>query len=93
MDADRIAMLKTLADGYAPAPALPVESVRALRFIGEQLDDVERKVAALRGVGLTPFECERVTTICLIYETRDAAHVVRAQVTDSNYGQLLIGLN
>ena len=93
MDADRIVLLKTLADGYAPAPALPVESVGALRFIGEQLDDVDRKVTALRGVGLAPFERERVTTICLIYETRDAARVVRAQVTDSNYGQLIIGLN
>jgi hypothetical protein len=90
MDADRIALLKTLADG---APALPVESVRVLRFIREQLDDIDREATFFRGLGLTAREREWVTTICLIYETRDAARIARAQVTNAVYGQLLIGLN
>jgi hypothetical protein len=54
---------------------------------------MSREQKDLRGVGLTPDERERVTTICLIYETYDAARRLRDEMKNSVYGQLILGLN
>jgi len=93
MDAARIALFKSLADGYAPAPALPVESVRTLLHIERQLNDAVSERESQDGVIMSDSERAHFLNLAFHFATYQAANLLRAEVADSSINRLFLSLN